>query len=162
MFKTWTRAVHLTISCLMGINASKCPAIRADNRHGDRQSTTGTPTALNNMQVSGDLLRFYYVWSHGCLQLPKIWPKHLTLNRITYWLHSESDRQTERKRKQWMRVFGNMGVWHHYWNGRDVIYFRDLGVCERKCNKIPAECQVISYRCKQTGRKITIMVWPQL
>lgn len=75
-----------------------------------RQSTTGTPSTLNNMQVSGDLLGVYYVWSHRCLQLPKIWPKHLTLSRITYWLHTVS--QTERESDRW----GCLGIW-----GYDII-----------------------------------------
>lgn len=46
-----------------------------------------------------------------------------------------------------------MVVWHHYWNRETDIYFGDQGVPECKCDKMPAECQVMSYQYKKTGVK---------
>lgn len=46
------------------------------------------------------------------LTIAKIWPKHLTLNRITYWLHQVI--QTERAEES--DGWGCLGIW-----GYDII-----------------------------------------
>lgn len=77
------------------------------------------------MHVSSDLLGFYCVWSHRCLQLPKIWPEHLTLNRITYWLGSVS--QTEKEKAMDEGCLGIRGMTSLLEQKSDVIYVRGWG-----------------------------------
>lgn len=113
----------------------------------------GTPSALHKTQVSSDLY-WAFITSDlmGAYNCQKNWPEHLTLNRITYWLHRVSQTEWEREGKR-MRMFGNMGGMTSLLERRGCHSLRDLGVFECKCNKIPAECQVISYQFEKTEEK---------